>query len=199
MEFKFHFSLSEQDYIDFNMFHTFASKTGKKQYQRIRWLTAGIFLLTGFFYLLLYGFNSDGLTYLCVFALAAVFAFLIAKPSLRASVKRQVKFLKKQGKLPFSSEASMTFTENCFTEQTDTNKSEYSYSILCDVYLVNDRMLYLYMDTVRAFLLPVAAFKSKAQFDSFMEFIRGKTVPVTTCDFERSPYMEPLFTENFDK
>ena len=199
MEFKFDFTLSEQDYMDFNYFHMFSSKVGVKLYKRLRWLTSGLFLAVGVLYLLLYGFNVDGLTYLGVFGVCAAIDWFACKPTLRATLKRQVKFNKKQGKLPYSPEASMTFEEDCFAERTETNKSEYSYSVICDAYLVNDRMFYLYMDTMRAFLLPVSAFESKAQLNAFLEFIGERSVPVTVCDFERSPYMEPIFPEDSNK
>lgn len=199
MDFKFVFSLSEQDYLDFNMFHTFESKTGKKQYTRLRLMTSGLFLAAGILYLLLYGFNSDGFVYLGAFSLLAVVFYFIYKPLLRASVKRQIKFYKKQGKLPYSPKATMTFGEACFTEVTETNKSEYVYSLICDAYIVNDRKIYLYISQVQAFILPVSAFESKTQLDAFLTFIGEKAVPVTESDFERSPYMEPIFPENSNK
>ena len=199
MEFHFNYLLSDQDYLDFNLFHTFMSKSGKKQYIRLRLLTSGLFFVAGILYLLMYGFHTDGILYFSIFTLCAILTYFTCKSLLRSVVKRQIKFYRKQGKLPYSSEVTMTFTDACFIESTVTNKSEYVYSAICDAYLVNDRMFYLYTDTVRAFLLPVSAFENKAQLDAFVELIGQKAVSVTVCDFERSPYMEPFFSENANK
>lgn len=199
MEFSFRFHISEQDYLDFNLFHAMASKSGKKSFLQLRLMSAALFLLAGGWYLLQYGLNLDGVIAVCVFSGCAIASFFSFKYVHRFILKRHFKSLKKQGKLPYSQDAAMTFTDTAFTESTDINKSEFTYSAICDAYIVNDRMLYLYIDTLRAFILPVSAFESKAQLDAFLDFIGQKAVAVTACDFERSPYMEPIFPENTHK
>lgn len=199
MEFKFSYHLTEQDFFEFNLFHNLASKNGKKSIKRFRIMISILILAFGLLRCLVDGFDSTSLTTLLVLVCYGVVAFCAFKPFVRFVVKQQLKAMKKQGKLPYSSDATMTFTDLCFTEMTATNKSEYSYSVICDFYLINDRMIYLYISAAQGFLLPVSAFESKAQLDAFLEFVGQKTLPVTVCDFERSPYMEPVFSENAHK
>ena len=82
--------------------------------------------------------------------------------------------LKKSGKMGYSPNAVMEFYDEIFVETTPENRTEQSYSAVERVSVVEDRTIYIHINNVMAYILPVTAFESKEQYDSFLSFIRTK-------------------------
>lgn len=185
--------LNEQDYIDFNLFHNIASDKGKQIFNLLRAIVSLLPVAVALLTVLFDGFDEDSGLFLFIYILLSVGVFLLFRPIHIHSIKGTVKRLKRVGRLPFSSDAVIVFHEAVFTEETATNKSECAYSLIEQVYLVNDSIFYIYVNSVQAYLIPVSTFENEMQYKEFIKFIEQKSVPVKRCDFDRSPYMELRF------
>lgn len=72
----------------------------------------------------------------------------------------------------------MEFYEDMFVEITPENRSQVNYSAVDSVYVVKGEIIYIYLNSALAHLIPYSVFESETQFNSFIEFIGNKTKPV---------------------
>ena len=91
-----------------------------------------------------------------------------------------LEMLKKGGKMPYSPQAEMTFTEEGFSEFTSEHKTEQIYTAVECVSVVEGVAIYVHINKLMGFLLPEKVFESKQQLDEFITFLKTK---VTTVDF----------------
>lgn len=185
MLYRFDVNLTEQDYYEFNRFHLFTSHYGKKQFEKIRILTSVIPLILfilRFASYVLSGFAAENLAVCIVYILLSVFLFFISKPLVWFISKLQIKQMKKQGKLPFTPASTLEFYDDSFVEITPDNKTESKYSLVDSIYIVNGKMIYIFTNSVLAYMLPVKVFESEEQYNSFMDFITEKTKPAIIVD-----------------
>ncbi len=174
--FRFEIRLTDDDFLDFNRFHMFSTDHQGKQVQSLRFLSSGmmilIWLMTSFSDDFTWGiFIARGIVYVAF----ALLAFFGTKPFMWAVAKRTVKKSLASDDRLFSREAIIEFSEEGFFETTPVNRTENKYDLIKSIYLVNGRMFYIYINSMQGYILPVAAFDSAAQYNSFIDFIRRKT------------------------
>jgi hypothetical protein len=85
-----------------------------------------------------------------------------------------LKSLKKSGKMGYSPKAAIEFYDDFFLEITPENKTEQKYSVLERVSVIGGKAIYLHVNNVMAYLLPIACFASEEELNAFLEFLRGK-------------------------
>lgn len=178
MPFKFDISLTEKDYYEFNDFHLFRSPYGKNIFLTCRTVVGLLPILVACLKLLK-GFSIDYIIDIIPHILLAAVVFFAFKPLMRAFVKLNYKQQKKAGKLPFSSQSVLEFYEDHFTEITDHNKTENQYSVIESVYIVDEKIIYIFINSVSAHLLPVSSFENKEQYDAFLKFLEEKAGAIT--------------------
>ena len=96
------------------------------------------------------------------------------KKFLEWSLKTHIKTQKKKGRMPFSSEAVMEFYEDSFVETTTYSKTENKYTMIERISVVDNKMIYIHVNNVMSYMLPLSSFMSKEQYDSFFDFIKTK-------------------------
>lgn len=174
MLYKFNICVSEKDYFDLNVFWLTKSHYGKKQLLSLRILFAAILLFFSLVSLFGGGFtHSAFLNIIPLIVLLAVSEILLI-PFLKLILKLQLRHMKKKGKMPFSASSVMEFYDNSFTESTDENKTEVKYSAIERISVVNDKFIYIHINNLMAYIIPIFAFESKEQYNSFMSFIKTK-------------------------
>ena len=90
------------------------------------------------------------------------------------SLKRQIKSLKKSGKMGYSPESVAEFYDDCFVETTPDNKVEHKYSAVERISIVDNKVVYVHINNVMAYILPFSCFKSEEQYGNFLTFIKTK-------------------------
>ena len=90
------------------------------------------------------------------------------------SLKGHIKTLKKSGKMGYSPESVIEFYEESFVETTPENKTEHKYSAIERISVVDNKMIYIHVNNVMSYMLPLSSFESKEQYDSFFDFIKTK-------------------------
>ncbi|MBQ3151746.1 MAG: YcxB family protein [Clostridia bacterium] len=174
MKFRFDININDEDYLEFHGFWMIRSPYGKKQTKKVRIILSVMFAVGIAITMVRGGFNTD--TYISAALMIVVYLIIQALFTrfLLRSLKSQLKMLKKSGKMGYSPNAVMEFYDEIFVETTPENRTEQSYSAVERVSVVEDRTIYIHINNVMAYILPVTAFESKEQYDSFLSFIRTK-------------------------
>ncbi len=174
MLFSFNVNITEKDYIDFNMFCILNTPFGKKQLKSFRIINSAILIMGLVACLLIAGFTPVGFcsTVLFLCALAAIQA--CAPKLMTASVKAQAKKLSRSGKKAYSPCSVLEFYGETFTETDDEAKTEQKYSSIDRISIIENRIIYIHINDLRAYLLPLSCFESPRQYAEFVAFIRKK-------------------------
>lgn len=182
MDFKISIKLTDEDYYAFNDFCTFCLPHGKKQILGYRiFLTSLVVLIYGI-YLLSSNYSVGDFLMIIPFAIMLTVLQITFKPLCRALTKKHVRELAKKGKKLYSPESEMEFYEDGFTEITPEVRSEVKYSLVERVSVILDRSIYIHVNQVTAFIVPMSAFESKEECGRFIEFLRLKSPKVDIID-----------------
>ena len=130
--------------------------------------------------LVINGFSTGALIGVITLVAFLVVMELLLKKYITFTLKANLKNLKKKGKVAYSPSATMEFFEQAFTEVTDNVKTEQKYSSVERVSVVRGRAIYLHVNSLASYILPLSAFDNKEQFDRFVEFIKTK---ISIVDF----------------
>ena len=174
MKFRFNVKLSDQDYIDFNVFSLYESPYGNKTK-----LTLRIMITILFITLALLGLTYQDYSTRSIVAAVILMVFLLViqlrfKKFIVSSVKRTVKSLNKKGKLGYSKESVIEFYDDYFVETTEEGKTEHKSTAIERVSVVDNKVIYIHINSVMSYILPKDCFESKEQFDVFLGFIKTK-------------------------
>ena len=178
MLFNLNINLSEDDYLDFNNFHSFESAHGKKLIRKTRifFILAMVFLAA--LDVLILGCTTFSVIYAALLLLFALLYMVFFKNVLTRNIKGQIKRLKKIGKLPFDPVSTLEFHEDKMVESTAVQRTEQSYSIIERICVVKDRYIFLYKSSVSAYILPVLQVKEQLNQEDFIEFLSKKCTNV---------------------
>lgn len=174
MLFKFDINLSEQDYIEFNKFQMTKSYYGKKQIKTFRMFIITIYLISSVLLLLDGGFNSENLFSLIPLLILFVIFYFGIIPFFTLGIKSSLKLFKKSGKLAYSPKSVVEFYEDSFCETTEINKTEQKYSSIERVSVLSGKMIYIHINHMMAYLIPISCFDSAEHYGEFMGFLKTK-------------------------
>ena len=173
-KFRFNIRITEQDYTDFNVFCILNTPYGKKQIRMLR-ITAALVVVAA---MLLVVVLTDSRTVIVAEATALSLLLLVlelsAKKHLVFSVKGQVKLLRKNIKKVYSPFSAIEFYENAFVENDGEAKTQQSYSSVERVSIVENKVIYLHLNDIRAYIIPISSFVSARQYSEFVAFIKSK-------------------------
>ena len=178
MLFQLNINLSEDDYLDFNKFHSFESMHGKKLINKTRIFFALAMIILAALFLLVMGLTTFSITYAALLLLFTLLYMVFFKKILTRNVKTQIKRLKKVGTLPFDPVSTLEFHEDKMVEITALQRTEQSYSIFERICVVKDRYVLLYKSSVGAYILPVSQIKEQLNQEDFMAFLSKKCTNV---------------------
>ncbi len=174
MNFRFDVKLTEQDYLEFNKFHMLRSPYGRKQVVTFRTAIGVVCALLVVLSLVANGLSLDFLLGCIPTAIVFVLFQLGLNRFLVFSLKQTMKNIKKSGKMAYSPESVMEFGEDSFSEITSETRVEQAYRSIERISVVDGKMIYIHINAVMAFLLPVASFSSEEQYREFLDMICKK-------------------------
>ena len=171
---KFNINLSDNDYLDYNVFWMLKSPYGKKQITSSRIMITVFFAIIALIALFVGGFSTESLIGIIPIAVVFLIIQLTFGYFLVQSIKSNIKSLKKNGKMAYSPVAQIEFNEDGFVETTPDNKTEQKYSAVERVSVINGDTVYIHVNNVMAYILPPTCFESREQLDEFITFIKTK-------------------------
>ena len=178
MLFQLNIYLSEEDYLDFNKFHSFESMHGKKLINKTRIIFVLAMIILAALFLLVMGLTTFSITYAALLLLFTLLYMVFFKKILTRNVKTQIKRLKKVGTLPFDPVSTLEFHEDKMVEITALQRTEQSYSIFERICVVKDRYVLLYKSSVGAYILPVTQIEAQLNQEDFIDFLSQKCTNV---------------------
>ena len=179
MRFRFNIRLTEEDYLNFNIFHLYNDPSSKKNLLIIR-ICLNVILFSALIFQI---FVSRDIAAIIVTAVLLVIPVVLLNVFYNKywefMTKKQIRSMKKNGKLPFSPESLLEFYDNYSVEITPYTKTEHNYSSFERIYLSEHRYIYIYISSVQAYIIPLSAFSSEEHFNGFMNFISTKCSNIT--------------------
>lgn len=174
MPFQLNITLTEEDYLAFNNFHSFGSAHGKKLIMRSRIIFVSLMALLMVLVILIIGTTVFALSYAAFLGMFTAVYMLLYKKILNRNIRVQIKRLKKQGKLPFDPVSTLEFYEDKLVETTASKRTEQNYSMFERICIVKDRYILLYYSSVGAYILPIPQIQTQIDQDAFLRFLSGK-------------------------
>ena len=178
MKFQFNVNTTDKDYFDYNKFWMLRSHYGKKQMMGFRIVIAVIFGV--YIFISLYGGNFTVESFISVIPMAILLIIfeLLFSSLFVFFLKGHLKSLKKKGKMGYSPSSVIEFYEDSFVETTPDNKTEQRYASIERISIVDNKMIYIHVNNIMAYILPLSCFETKEQYDEFFEFIKTKSANI---------------------
>ena len=169
--FHFSFTLSEQEYLEFNLYHLYERPENRKRLYRQRFLYPFVWLMAMLVIDVLLSFAFAFIISLSV-VVALLWVLFYKKLSIRG-LKEKMRRMKKEGKLPFEPINEISFNEDKFTVKTENKESVISYSCFERV-IPAKNALYLYYSVMQAYIIPYSVFSIEKEKTEFYDFICEK-------------------------
>ena len=174
MLFKFECITTDKDYYEFNKYHTTDSPDVKKS-GLIGKLYVPVIFLIMFIYYIIRGDDWYSLSFaLILFTIVSIIWMFSLKPLSLFFLKLHIKFMKKNGKLPYSNYSVLEFYDDYFVEQTENTKTEVQYDAVFKIRINNSKAIYIYQNAVLAYIIPFDVFESNTDREKFIDFISQK-------------------------
>lgn len=173
MKFQFNVNLSEQDYVECNIFSLVKSHHGKNQIRTFR-VTLAVLFAVLMVISLFGGFSTE--TFISVIPMIILFVVweIFLPKFISWTVKSYIKALKKSGKMAYPPESVIEFYEDSFVEITPEHKTELQYCAVERISIVDNKVMYIHINNISLYILPLSCFENKEQYDSFFSFIKTK-------------------------
>ena len=151
---KLHVHVTYEDYIRFNIFHAFHSKTSKRAILLSRCIPA---IVCCILFVLDPPIGMPIDFWLLQIGLLAPFciAYYLLYPKLHKwLIRRNVSKLKKEGKLPYHEDADLDFGDDAFIETTSDSAITVKYSDILSIHETTDAV-YIMIGALTTIILPL--------------------------------------------
>ena len=175
MNFSFDVKFGDEEYLEFNKYHLFYSKPNRKVLKTRRILYLVVTLIYAFLTVLCLKYE---LTSYCVACIIVTVLFLLecifAKQRLAVMLKRTIKRMKKNGKLPYTAESTVEFYDDKFISRSENKTEEMPYSVIENICDNTNCAIYIYTDVQSAKIIPYKCFRDDSEREDFLNFIKQK-------------------------
>lgn len=169
--YSYHIALNEQDYYEFNLTYNFSIAANRKTQMLSKYLFPVIWLILAF----IGTFTSEyPIVGYIIFGLIAIGWIILYRPIQEMFLESQVKRLRKIGKMPFDKEATLTFSEDNFTETTELVECTIKYAAIERI-IIGQKALYFFINASSAYILPVTVFADEAEKEALLAYVKEKT------------------------
>lgn len=165
------YDVTEQDYLNFNLYHAGHSRYSKNQTFMLRY-GAALLMLLAFFVL------YRGSMLAVAIGIVFVIMWIVLFPKYyEGLIKRSVKKMISEGKNnDFIGHQRLTLKDDCIEEATRDSTSATKYSAVEKLCYGYD-CIYVYIGALKAFIIPVTAFTDEAQRNEFINTLKEKIGP----------------------
>ena len=171
MRFSFNVKLTDEDYYLFNEFTVKHMPVGKKTALLSKIIVAVIFLYGAINIFLTKGINSVSVTAAAFFVILFIILALAFDKINSKIVRLQVRTLLKKDKKPYTADSDLEFYDEFFKEIAPDNKSELRYTAIDKITVIKNRYIFIFLDGIRGFVIPVSCFENEEQQKAFLSFL----------------------------
>jgi hypothetical protein len=187
MEFSLRFSITKEEFADFNVYSAWLAPEQKKL--RLKTFISTLVLTIGFAVLGIFISRQLSATagkapLFSLFNIITAFgvAFLVTVITYRRVAPRTrlkaIQVVEKEENRYILSEAEMEFREDGFTHADSKSRSVQTWQSIAKVADVN-HSFYLYMNTIQGFIIPKRVFGSKEEIGQFKKLLEEK-IPLSS-------------------
>ena len=152
--FTFYFQLTENDYIEYNLYHRYSIPAYREQVIMSKY----IILIFLFSFGIAWGLLWKDATYYILFGIASILWLALYRQSFVVNpIQKNIKLMKRVGKVPFDHDITMTFTEEKIESESHDAHMRASYSSIEKI-VTGKNALYLYKSAIEAYIVPFRAF-----------------------------------------
>jgi len=162
---KLNYELTEQDYLDFNIYHSKHSPTIKKSILLQRALGPVVFLIAPFLAIRIT--NIPLWYWLAIFFISSIIWFVFYPKYFNWELSRRVSKLLNEGKnLDMVGSRSINLTQDGLIESTPHSESKVGWDM---VEMINETedYIYIYISAVSAYIVPIRVFKDAKEKETF--------------------------------
>lgn len=170
---KITFALTEEDYLSFNKYHLANTPSGRRLLSKTRLMGPIMSLFVLILFLILGARPSLLMAETVALTILSILMVVFSKQFLWFSTKRNIRKIKKDGKLPFSPQGELLFEEDAIHEITPDSECRTSYSRLERIG-ITDEALYLYFGAIQAYIIPFSCLSDASEKDRILAFLHKK-------------------------
>ena len=174
MRYQLEIKLTEEDYLQFNLFQAFELPHSKKAMQKSRLTFLGVVVLLLAVYIWIAGATPFSIVYSLVMCLITTIYLAYYKKLVARNIRKQIKKLCKTGKLPFDENSVIQFYEDRIVETAASSRIEKGYEALERICVLGDCYILLFTSSVAAYILPMPQVKAQIDMQDFLSFLSGK-------------------------
>ena len=178
MNYAFDIFLTEEDYIDFNVFHMSCSAYGKKHQRMMRGLVAVIFAVAALVNFWAEGISPVSVAYAVLLGALGLLVTVFSGKTSGFTMKMVINNMKKSGKLAFSPESRMEFSDAGIVEITPEGRLEKRWESMERLCIREGKVWYLYMNNTAAFILPVEQISAQTDPAEFRRYLESRFAQV---------------------
>ena len=163
--------LSEEDYINYNIFANFYTSFGKRNVRNYRMMLPVALILVD---IGIWLFTKDMFitSFEVIFTvIASVVWYFVCPKLLQRGVRKNIMKMKKDGELPYSKEEDLVFGDEEITGTTSREVKRVRYEDINRISMTDD-YTYIWIDAGRAWIIPLHILGNRR--GEFMEFLKVK-------------------------
>jgi hypothetical protein len=174
MKYKFNVNCDDNDYLDYNVFMCLKSPYGRNQMVLLRIFILACVAVSCLFLLAKRGFEANAWINIVPYIIFLMIMEVLLNPFLVWILKIYIKFSRKRGKRGYSPVSEFEFYDEKFIEITPDYSIEQKYSAVERISIITDKVVYIHINSLMAFILLINCFESEEQYKSFIEFLKTK-------------------------
>ena len=173
--FQFNYTLTENDFFQFNINHQLYTRSGKRTFRVIKYsiLCIMIIAITPFLF-----HDLTDLTDTVIIIATGIFCCIVWLISAKRIVIEQAKsFVRKQIKnnhISLPQGGTLSFEEQFISNVGTLQEGKISYRLIDSIYMTN-MAIYIYITPTSAIILPYRFIESQEVFNSLVDFLQEKT------------------------
>lgn len=170
----FNVSLTDEDYIAYNIYHALNSAMGRQNLRRSRALLAFMTVMYAVLFVISLFVFRDKVIFcvlILMFMLYGIFRLAAYRTHIEKSVRKAILNMKKQGKLPYAAETKYDFAEKEIVATTPDGTYRINYSDI-EAVRKDSNHLYIMITAVSAEIIPIRNLNGRDA--ELMDFLHGK-------------------------
>jgi hypothetical protein len=174
MRYKFDIHLTEEDYLDFELFHCTGSSYGKKQLRKSNLIFIGICAAATGAVILLRGWGTASFATAILMAIYLTVRTLFSRRLVKRNIQKYIRRTKQTGSLPIDFDSSFEFFEDHMVETTPSKRIEQAYSSLERICVIKDRYILLYTSSSSCHILSIPQIRDRSDLPGLIDFLSQK-------------------------
>ena len=168
---KLEFSITEEDYIKFNIRHLDTSKTYRNSIFKQRYILPIIFLIIPFFLVKISKIHF--LNWMTVYGALFVIWICFYKKYFIWKVKRSIKKRLREGNNnELLGKRTFEICDDEIIETTEYGKGSTNIKSVEDIF-INDEYAFIYINRMQAYIIPLRAFENRQEKDNFIKYLKS--------------------------